>query len=230
MISVYVEQIENALQNKLYFPALALALTLPDICGNAEYPNEEVGKRYVNWYDKFIGIYMDSNDESTIHKDPYLSGEVVYNLRNTFLHIGSPNIQEQKIKDSNNQFDKFKFLLGDGKTIQYLTINVGWENPEKHPGCENLGYKAILVDITFLCESICESALSYYENNKDKFKFEFHVITQEEFLKPIDEPNPLFHHEWIVDELNKKLESQESSTRITGIEKKSGFSVEKKQG
>ena len=34
-----IEAIEKALDNKSFLPALALALTLPDICGQIEYPN-----------------------------------------------------------------------------------------------------------------------------------------------------------------------------------------------
>lgn len=38
-----------ALSHELYLSALALALTLPDTCGKAEYPNEKYsGARYKN--------------------------------------------------------------------------------------------------------------------------------------------------------------------------------------
>lgn len=33
-----IKDIENALRNKSYLSALALSLTLPDICGGVEYP------------------------------------------------------------------------------------------------------------------------------------------------------------------------------------------------
>jgi hypothetical protein len=36
MIEIYVNEIRNALKNQFWFSALALALTLPDICGMAE--------------------------------------------------------------------------------------------------------------------------------------------------------------------------------------------------
>lgn len=37
MLIKLVEDIERAIEHECYFSALALALTLPDICGKAEY-------------------------------------------------------------------------------------------------------------------------------------------------------------------------------------------------
>ena len=39
-----IDDINRALENEAYFAALALALTLPDICGKAKYPNERNGQ------------------------------------------------------------------------------------------------------------------------------------------------------------------------------------------
>ena len=50
MIDKIVSDIRNAIENDCYIAALALALTLPDVCGKAEYPNAGNGKRYKNWY------------------------------------------------------------------------------------------------------------------------------------------------------------------------------------
>ena len=61
---------------------LALALALPDICGAAEFSDDTpVAKRYIGWFDKYVYPFV--GDQSDI---PNLTGELVYNLRNTFLH------------------------------------------------------------------------------------------------------------------------------------------------
>ena len=52
MIDKYVEDIRSSLENKQYYAALSLALTLPDICGSVEFPNKEIHERYIGWYDK----------------------------------------------------------------------------------------------------------------------------------------------------------------------------------
>ena len=40
MIDKLINEINEALSHNLYFAALSLALTLPDICGKAEYPEK----------------------------------------------------------------------------------------------------------------------------------------------------------------------------------------------
>lgn len=57
MINKLVEDINKALDNEAYFSALSLALTLPDICGKAEFPETKSGRRYIDWYDEHIGKY-----------------------------------------------------------------------------------------------------------------------------------------------------------------------------
>ncbi len=214
MIPIYVEQIKEALYNKCYFPALSLALTLPDICGNAEFPNEDVGKRYITWYDKYLANNI-TGEKEDIDK-PRLSGEVVYNLRNTFLHLGSPNIQSEKIKDSSNQIDKFALILGDGTLFWESTLTLGTLGKTNNPDLEGISYRVMFVEITYLCESICNCALDYFEKNEDKFKFDFFAITQEELLNPESkERNSLINHEFIKEVLNKKLADKGSTWKIT---------------
>ena len=76
MVIVYVNQINQALEQGLYFPALALALALPDICAYAEYPDMEdkVGQRYISWYDKYIGHHFKEDDDYYVKERliPYL--------------------------------------------------------------------------------------------------------------------------------------------------------------
>lgn len=45
MVQRIVDDIRAALDHDLYFAALSTALTLPDICGKAEYPNEKSSKK-----------------------------------------------------------------------------------------------------------------------------------------------------------------------------------------
>ena len=55
LIDRIVHEIHIALSHELYLSALALALTLPDTCGKAEYPNEDYnGVRYKNWCSQYV--------------------------------------------------------------------------------------------------------------------------------------------------------------------------------
>lgn len=99
MIPIYVNDIRHSLENKCYFSALSLALTLPDICGMAEFPDKSVTGRYIEWYDKYLGGYMTHGKDELGGNNSWLSGEVVYNLRNTYLHQGNPGIVSDKVKE-----------------------------------------------------------------------------------------------------------------------------------
>lgn len=58
IFELLLEEIEKSIKNDLFFSALALALTIPDICGKAEYPFSKSNKfRYVAWYDAYLGVY-----------------------------------------------------------------------------------------------------------------------------------------------------------------------------
>lgn len=197
MVELYVNDIENALKNKSYFSALAMSLALPDICGAAEYPNEtSTAKRYIEWYNKYLGEYM-SDDRG----NPYLSGEIVYNLRNTFLHTGSPNIDSNKIKDEANQLDRFMLFLGDG-TEMCVTLFIN---------TSIVKLRSMIVDVTYLCKTICDRSLWYYKNNTNKFHFDFSIDTQDHFYSgegklPSGDP--------IIEALNQKLEQSGDTRRF----------------
>lgn len=202
MIEVYVDNIKWSLQNKCYFPALALALALPDMCGMVEYPGECVSKRYVDWYDKYIGEFMAQNCDS----NPWLSGEVVYNLRNTFLHQGAPNIDSDKVNEPVNKLDKFILLLGDGTVIEQATWSMKLGSGERA-----IDYNTILVDVTYLCNALCDFALCYYTNHKDRFLMKFDVITQEEFLSAGSLPEDV---DVAAKLINRKLAAKGRTERV----------------
>ena len=92
MINRLINEIDNSLQNGNYLVALMAALTLPDICGKAEYPNEQkLSVSYIRWHDEWIGQYETYKGSEM----PLPNGEIVYNLRNSFMHEGSPKIHEK---------------------------------------------------------------------------------------------------------------------------------------
>ena len=209
MIPICVNDIKRSLENKCYFSALSLALILPDICGMAEFPNESVTKRYIGWYDKYLGEYMAQGKDDLGGNNPWLSGEIIYNLRNTYLHQGNPGIASDKVKEEVNQLDKFILMLGDGTVLQSVTLNI--EAGTQETG--KITYRMIIVDITYLCDSICDCVLWYYENHQEKFKFNFDVITQEEFMHPSEEALQFAQGNVFAKILNQKLEKVGSTLR-----------------
>lgn len=167
MIDMIVNDINTALENGAYLSVLSLALTLPDVCGKAEYPNEKIGKRYIQWYDEYIGKYETDGQTDC----PYLSGEVVYSLRNSFLHQTTPNVDKGKIQNPQNQIDEFVLVLEPKKQCEmYADLSVS----------ELLGIKEYHVSVQRLCFILTRTALGYYHKNKEKFDFfDFEIRYQE---------------------------------------------------
>lgn len=98
-LEIILLDLENSLKNGCLFSSLALALTIPDICGKAKYPDLMCGERYKKWFDDYIGncekeCAMSSGRKINV-MIPFLSGQLVYNLRCAFLHSGSANIENK---------------------------------------------------------------------------------------------------------------------------------------
>jgi hypothetical protein len=111
MMLQLIDDVNNALDAECYYSALALALTFSDICGKAEYPKENNTNRYKDWYNEHIGKYEQCPCEQCSNTPmPYLSGEVVYSLRNSLLHQGTPTITIGKTKNGNNKVDCFSLF------------------------------------------------------------------------------------------------------------------------
>lgn len=162
--------INRALECECYLSALSLALTLPDICGKALYSEEaSTKKRYISWYDEWIGQY-EKNPSDKKEQMPYLSGEVVYQLRCSFLHEGNPNIDKDKIKEERNKIDKFVLKIRKIRTPIDIGVDtsVVITNPYIKERNHIVQYD---VDIHRLCFLLTQCALKCYEKEKDKFNF-----------------------------------------------------------
>ena len=124
MINRLINEIRKCMDCDCLLAGLALALILPDICGKAEFPQENSSKkRYIQWYDETVGI-TEKPPKSTKRNTemPYLSGEVIYSLRCQFLHQGTPNIEAAKIKEAACKIDDFTLLLQKKTRSIYIQI------------------------------------------------------------------------------------------------------------
>lgn len=155
MLKRIIDDITVSLENNAYISALALALTIPDICGKAEYPNENGNKkRYLDWYETYIGVVYKNALSRDTTSMPYLSGEIIYSLRCSLLHQGTPNIEEK---------------LG----LQFSLIC----EPQKENGLYmdsamiHNNHRNLAINIRGLCNVLTVSANAYYEKYPEKFDF-----------------------------------------------------------
>lgn len=181
MVFRLVQDIRKALENELYFVALSSALTLPDICGKAAYPDERSSrKRYISWYDEVIGKYEKNPDDK--ENMPYLSGEVIYSLRCSLLHEGNPNMNNDSLKTS-LPIDHFSLVIEKAKPFDIYSdassiMNFGSDHIREYR-----------MNVRRICMILCNVAESYYKKNKDKFHFNYEIIDWDEVtshLPPID--------------------------------------------
>lgn len=165
MIDLIIKDINCALDNKAYFAALCLALTLPDICGKAEFPNEtNTKKRYIGWHDEYIGKFEKRPKMDDNHPEmPYLSVEVVFSLRNFLLHQGTPNIDINRIQEEACKIDNFELLVEEKNEFDIYADSSAY--------CHNSGKRTYRVSIRRLCCILCWVAEPYYQENKEKFNF-----------------------------------------------------------
>jgi hypothetical protein len=173
-----IKDINLALTNKSYLSALALSLTIPDICGQIEYPDffkkngeRNIRKQYVAWFDDWVNQYFADNTgwtkDGSKANNPYFTGEMCYSLRCSFLHAGNSDIKKWGDKEDSNFYYSYEFELAIGGADK---TGLSWVTPTKNK-LKILKKKTVRVNIDKLCEYICLSAEKYYgEKHPDLFK------------------------------------------------------------
>ena len=179
-----IEEIRKALDNNLPEAALALALTLPDICGQIEFPSEgKVGKRYVNWLDGHIpkdafdvnydGVLTALNN-GVDPKFSRLTPTAIYKLRCHFLHSGDTEIENDDKDAYMDEFILQEIGAQDWRDENGLGASSGYTSYQEtdENGKETRTY---VIDVKYLCEVLYQAAEKYY-NNHNKALFDDHTV------------------------------------------------------
>jgi hypothetical protein len=142
----FTESINSSLETKNWYAALLVALTLPDICGYLESPEEKSSSRYVRWFNKYMTPKYTSNIGPNREKHIFLNGSDAYALRCAYLHSGTFHTDKQWIKDALN---KFRFVTSKGY-IHNNQIN-----------------NTLQLQVDIFCKEICE-AVNEWVNEKQE--------------------------------------------------------------
>lgn len=194
MIIQLVQDIRKALENNLYFVALSSALTLPDICGKAAYPEESSSRRrYISWYDEEIGKYEKNPEDK--ENMPYLSGEVIYSLRCSLLHEGNPNMNNDSLR-ADLPIDHFSLVIEKAKPFDIYSDSSSISNF----GDKNI--REYSMNVRRICMILCNVAESYYKEYKDKFHFNYEIIDWDEATSHL----PSIDMEKVINEIAKSCE------------------------
>lgn len=156
-----IQEIRQAVKNGTYIAALALALTLPDICSQVEnHASAGTGSMYVSWVNK----HMDYNSFQFPlggFENQEFGGEMCYSLRCRVLHNGDLDIKNPPKGVSIDSF----VLTKPGDSCYYH----GYRYETK----ENNGTTVLktIIGIDYLCEQLCNTAEEFYNYwaNKNDF-------------------------------------------------------------
>ena len=151
-----INEIRSAIKNHLYNCALALALTLPDICAKVEYGDSvsNKGKKYQQWFDTFAvskftvtATKLPSNEHV-----PYvwLTAEECWKLRCAVLHAGNFELNCEQSK------------------LRRLFIHVHEKNGKNYDWRDG---KYADFDLILMCHNLCDAAEEYYNNHPNKELF-----------------------------------------------------------
>ena len=103
----FFDGLEQAVREQNWHAALAMSLTLPDVCVAAAATNgKTTGKRYVQWFDQHLRPTYTYSGDPVRGPLVFLTGDDCYALRCALLHEGSTDITGQSAR---KVLDRFSF-------------------------------------------------------------------------------------------------------------------------
>ncbi len=170
-----LEAIKKAYSDGNYMAALALSLTIPDICGQVEFPEINyktfgkgyVGERYKKWFDLHLKQYY--GEEEIMHTDlaaldnktkRVFNADICYALRCAVLHSGNDDVARAN--------SAYNFMIYATNIDIEVPISITGLSLSSHSTEE---YRQVIVlDLYQFCNWISIEAEKSYNQNKNAFK------------------------------------------------------------
>jgi hypothetical protein len=113
-----LDSVRTAVTSENWLAALALTLTLPDICSSIEIGRDKkkghVGDWYGKWWDNYFGKSYSYGDGQT----DFVTGVELYLLRCAYLHEGSDLSDPNSVKKYKATIDRFNFCASDDQHLK----------------------------------------------------------------------------------------------------------------
>ncbi|WIT27628.1 hypothetical protein [Bacillus phage SPbetaL5] len=119
-ISNFTSAVEKSIESENWHSALALALALPDICGNLQDPESSSSRKYIIFFNDFLREKYTRKIGASEEEYEFLNGKDMYALRCSFLHAGEVGISKQRIKSI---LDGYIFLKPDKFRKSFVHMN-----------------------------------------------------------------------------------------------------------
>ncbi len=174
-----ISSIREAVVKECWIPALATALTLPDIMGQIEFPEMVVekgkrkgqrlaGKQYKAWFAKHVEHWFANEqgwDEDGKPINPYFSADMCYRLRCSMLHQGNDDIEHDLNFEDKEDFEyKYAFELRANACNSY---GATWVSPSTY-GKKRKTIQ-VCIDVKTLCNALCDEAQMFLEITSNDF-------------------------------------------------------------
>ena len=178
-----VEEIELNVRDSRWQSALALALTLPDICGGIAFPDvvrryrdgkvmldrqglpiRDVGGQYIRWYETYAAPFFKLREEDEL---PYICGPRCWQLRCEYLH------QNKGFLNDDEPASRF-----------HLGVNCGTSICQTESEVREDGVVDIRIDIEQFCLRMCRAARHYYDAVHHTEDFSLYHTPVLDFIRP----------------------------------------------
>ncbi len=130
-----------------------------------------------------------------------MSGELVYQLRCSFLHSGDTDVDKSRIHEEQNQLTEFNLELRRHDDI----LAAGTSSYIDYGNNGEVLLRRYDVGVTYLCKIISNVALKYYEDNKDKFDFFSYNIVDRTAPHTLPEEENTVIFGWIKKQIKRFL-------------------------
>lgn len=193
-----VQEIEQNVADRRWQSALALALTLPDICGGIAFPEivkkyrdgrvmldrqnnptRDVGGQYIRWFDTYAAPFFKQTDNA---QRPYICGERCWQLRCEYLH-------QNKGFDNEDERGTTRFHLG---------VNCGSSVCGLDQAVIQGDSLDVRIDIEQFCLRMCRAARNYYESASLQKEFALYNTPVLDFIQLSQPPARVWRSLYIV--------------------------------
>lgn len=129
-LPAFVAAARAAAAADIWFAALPLALTLPDICASIDDPGRGKSRaRYIRWWDEYAAagfiVRPDPGEDWEAHT--YIPGKDAFALRNAYLHAGTDELENPDRLMNRIRFVGPPAMWRFGLNEETRTLNVSME-------------------------------------------------------------------------------------------------------
>ncbi len=144
-MDAFVQATRQSMAAKNWYASLFVALSMPDICGKLENPDQFSSERYKGWFDKYMAEHYTSRIGPDRREHVFLSAADCYALRCSFLHEGEDELGGQRCREV---LERIHFVA----PVQNMTIHCNQMN------------NVLQVQVDIFCEEICGGVIRWLED------------------------------------------------------------------